>query len=584
MTEGIALGTPGIGALVYWCLEDTIGSMTLVGILLGVWLLLGEGLPACARLLGYAIGTGLAAGELCFRWGIAIPEALLLLVWGIAAFDLSRTGVLFWHDLRNQAIHEDDPRWAKWIVTTAAILLGVLFLGDFIFASLEMRPMATVTWSAWTVGTAVMTAVVYVSSLNLTLFRTIQPYVYRLGLAVLLFTAGMTVLRSGLWFAVAHEILSGAEVAMRNGGTPNLAAMRELAPLARTTNPQDEAARVRNAERILGTEAAIDHLHRYASPNDPWPELIALGGNIVRGRDDVLTIRVDWMQRRFLVLCADGTLLRIGFPPQQRMKTSTVSCWPEPLPENVHTMAMVFVPSAPLDTSDSAAAGNETPTMTRVLGEPAGIWDNVFVLASNGLLANIRENRLGSTQIPLTEGTVCRDLCLTSGNRLWVLLDDGTVLEHKAESNEFDWQIRWPALVNLAQSRVAWSLAPLPDERGTYILDSYGGLHPQGDVPIRHAMLGRHRDTPHYFYPLHLATRLQLADDTGTSILFGDRYGGLHGIALGPHEVSYTGTLAPLDTHGLCRDLQLAPERHDCYISRADGTLLVYPGQAWLKP
>lgn len=574
--------------LMIWCIEDVVGPMTLLVICAGLWIQLRGRVSSCAYELGWASMAGIAAGEVARLVGLVIPGGVLLVMWGVAAATLARTGRAMGSDLRNQSIADGDERWAHWSLGAAAVFLGILFAGDFVLSLVAGRVIDVEMWTALTVGAGAMLGVWMLRHSDAKWARLARLPPHRASLVGMVFIVIGVLgpgLRAGLWFVASHEILGGAELDVRTG-TAHLEGMRHLIGLRTANEPAKEIALIRQAATVLGRPALAAHLDSYALPGDSWPRLLAVGGRVLRGESELIGLRVEPYQRRVIALRRDGVLLRIGFHTGGQTDRSSVQVWEENLPRRASTVAMAIVPARPETRADyptTVEAAAYSTGLEREPGQAAGLWDTVYVLASNGVLATVRENLTGNARIPMPNGRVCRDLAWLPGAGILVLLSDGTVLERASAEEGGEWRARWKAVPALSGTKVACGIAVRPDGSGAYVLDRFGGIHPQGDVPIRYHMLGEHRGTPHYFHPRQVATRMQLLDPRGNAVAYGDTYGGVHGIVWDGEKIVYAGTTHPMDNAGECRDLQIFPELNSVYVGRSDGNLLVFPGTRWLR-
>ncbi len=584
--------------LARWCIEDTLGPLTVLTGMAGILLFVQSRFSTCARGILWSAVAGTWLGGVAFYFGLTFPGWLLAVIWLPAAFDASRSALNMWRDLRNQALDGSEAIWAKWTIFSAIFLLGMLFLGDLGLGLLSGRTPALKTWTSLTLGAAGAGIAAYLSASEKT-----QAFFSRIGThqqwiagsAVLVLTVLVFGVRGFMWFVSAHEVLGGQKSVKSEVRMHHLAAMQILAELPEARSALVERQAVVNATQFLDEENLAEHLHLYASPRDQWPKLIGLGGRLLNPETPCVCFRIDSSQRRFLTLHKDGLLLRTGFIPGRGAKVQSVQVWDAKTAGNTRAIGLAFVPLPkegvvdPRDPKDDSQNPGNTKSsqpaevsMQRTLGEPAGIWDTVFVLRSDGLVATVGDGLAGTSQIPMPENTECRDLVWHRGIGLMVLLNDGSVWQRITENGVENWSQCWPPVENLKENCLACGLAPLPDGSGAYVLDVYGGIHPQGNAPIQYHMIGDHRDTPHYFYPHKVATRIHVADTEGRKVIYGDHYGGVHGIWLGDTGITYTGTRAPLEEHGWCRDFQYLPELQAVAVGLADGSLMMYPATQWL--
>ena len=543
-----------------WCIEDIFGPLSVLAIFLAFLVFLGRRLPSMMRSLAWTVVTGITAGELTRRAGLAIPGSLLVLTWALAALGSGKACRSLWTDVRNHESRADDRRWTTAVVTSAALLLGGLFAGYWFMAEIANRSFDVTVWTALTVGMAAMAGMnrLYphlAEKVRTALPGSLQSHTIAMGvLGALVLVQGC---RATLWIAEAREAFSGETSLTSHGAPPHLTAIRTLSALSTATNPLDAVERAQHAAEGLGRSALDNHLEAYVPKSERWPVSLAVGGQLLEPETTIVAARMDVAARQTRVLMLDRLLLQ-DFSGKRESETEL---WPQtggPPPEPV---AMTVAPPG------SVVNDRETK----------------FVVASNGRALAIVEGRTTEvTAVPIPEGNVCRDAVWLDGLGLLALLGDGAVLRGEPHTGGIAWKAHWEPLANLLETKVAKSLAPLPDGSGAYVLDAFGGVHPHGNVPIQYHLLGGHRFTPHYFHPNRVATRGYVLDEIGRVVVYGDRYGGVHGILFDGERVTYTGTTSALDPEGACRDYQVDETLDRILVFRADGTLMVYPGTEWL--
>ncbi len=544
-----------------WCIEDIFGPLSVLAILVAFLVFAGRRLSPMMRSLGWIAITGIAAGELTRRVGLAIPGSLLILAWALAALGSGGACRSLWADVRNHELRADDPRWTTAVITSATLLLGGLFAGDWVMAEIAGRSIDVPVWTAFTAGMATMVGMnrLYphlAKRIRSVLPDSLHPHTIAMGLLALFVVVQGC--RAALWVTAAQKAFA-SETSLASPNTPpHLTAIRALSALPTATNPLDAVARVQGAAARLGRSALDDHLEAYVPQTGRWPALFAVGGQLLEPETAIVAARVDVEARQTRVLLLDRVLLA-DFSGKRNSETEL---WPKASGSTPEPVAMAIAPP----------------------GTVANDRETTFVVTTDGTVLAIVEGRATEvTSVPVPEGSVCRDAVWLNDLGLLALLDDGAVLRGEPHEKDIAWTAHWEPLANLLETKVAQSLAPLPDGSGAYVLDAFGGIHPHGDVPIQYHLLGGHRFTPHYFHPDQVATRAYVLDKMGREVVYGDHYGGVHGMVFDGERVTYTGTTSALDPEGACRDYQVDETLDRVLVFRTDGTLLVYPGTGWLR-
>lgn len=162
-----------------------------------------------------------------------------------------------------------------------------------------------------------------------------------------------------------------------------------------------------------------------------------------------------------------------------------------------------------------------------------------------------------------------------AGGSLFFLRSQGSVVRLHGGALEEHLAAIW------ARQKVAIDMAVTEDGEGCYVLDAHGGVHPRGQTAIHYSDLREHDETPHYWRSGVMGTAIRLTGD-GFPV-YGDRYGGVHGVRKADGGLVYAGHERPRFDRPEAVDLLLTEPYSAVYILTKSGKILVVPEYGWLR-